>query len=155
MLRTTLVIIKLSVGNIKKSERFSLILVSCVRIIPPQGIQSVSKILSKNRSNFFNFKKINTSIIFSKNKQSTKINTRKIYIYIFFNSHAKTSSSKLVILNIWFYEFGCNLYDIEFQAQNPQNIGNSRLNTSQSVSVIWKQYGILWASNKINLCDRS
>ena len=164
MLRTTLVIIKLSVGNIKNSKRFSLILVSCVRIIPPQGIQSVSKILSKNGSNFFNFKKINTSIIFSKNKQFTKIkiNTRNIYIYIyiyiyffFFDSHAKTSSSKLVILNIWFCEFRGNLYDIEFQAQNPQNIGNSRLNTSQSVSVIWKQYGILWASNKINLCDRS
>ena len=152
MLRTTLVIIKLQVGNIKNSKRFSLILVSCVRIIPPQGIQSVSKILSKNRSNFFNFKKINTSIIFSKNKQ---FNTRKIYIYIFFDSHAKTSSSKLFILNIWFYEFRRNLYDIEFQAQNPQNIGNSRLNTSQSVCVIWKQYGILWASNKITLCDRS
>ena len=86
MLSTTLVIIKLSVENIGNSKRFNLILVSCIRIIPPQGMQGVSKILSKNRSklfNFFNFKKINTSIIFSKNKQFTKINTRKIYEYFF------------------------------------------------------------------------
>ena len=53
MLSTTLVIRKLSVGNIENSKRFNLILVSSIRIIPSQGIQVVSQILSKNRSKLF------------------------------------------------------------------------------------------------------
>ena len=49
MLSTTLIIIRLSVDIIENLKRFNLILVSFVRIIPPQGIQGVSQILSKNR----------------------------------------------------------------------------------------------------------
>ena len=52
MLSTTLVIMKLSVGNIENSKRFNLILVSCITMILAQGIQGVSKI-SKNRSKLF------------------------------------------------------------------------------------------------------
>ena len=59
MLSTTLVIIKLSVDNIVNSKRFNLTLVSLIRIIPPQGMQGASQILSKIDQNFFNFKKIN------------------------------------------------------------------------------------------------
>ena len=55
--------------------------------------------LSKNRwKNFFNFKKINTLTIFSKNKQFMKINTRK---YL--------NEDELVILNAWFYDFRPNI----------------------------------------------
>ena len=53
MLSTTLLIIKLSVDNMENSKRFNLILVSCIRIIPPQDIRGVSQILSKNRSKVF------------------------------------------------------------------------------------------------------
>ena len=53
MLSTTLVIIKLSVDNIVNSKRFNLTLVSLIRIIPPQGMQGASQILSKNRSKLF------------------------------------------------------------------------------------------------------
>ena len=47
------VIIKLSVENIENSKRSDLILVSCIRIIPPQGIQDISQTLSKSRSKLF------------------------------------------------------------------------------------------------------
>ena len=33
---------------------------------------------------------------------------------IFFDSHTKTGSSKLVISNVWFYDFRPNIYDVEF-----------------------------------------
>ena len=78
MLSTTLLIIKLSVDNMENSKRFNLILVSCIRIIPPQDIRVFHKFYQKIDQKFFNFKKINASITFSRNKQFTKINTCKI-----------------------------------------------------------------------------
>ena len=127
ILSTTLVIIKLSVDNTENLKRFNLMLVSCIRTIPPQGIQGVSQILSKNRSTLFQLWENKYINHFFKKKRFTKINSRKIfkwswftktntleiyiytYIYIFFDSHTKISTPKLVILNIWFYDFRPNI----------------------------------------------
>ena len=97
MLSTTLVIIKWSVDIIENSKRFNLILVSCIRIIYLHKVYRVfHKFCQKINQNFLNFKKINTS----KNKQFTKINTLKIHI--FFDSHEKISTPRLVVLNVCF-----------------------------------------------------
>ena len=43
MLSTNLIIIKLSADNIESSKKFNLMLVTCIKTIPPQGKQGVSK----------------------------------------------------------------------------------------------------------------
>ena len=70
---STLEIIKLSVDNTENSKRSKLILVYCKVFRKFQNF--CQKI---DQSKVFDFKKINTLIIFSKNKQFTKNNTRKI-----------------------------------------------------------------------------
>ena len=86
MLSTTLVIIKWSVDIIENSKRFNLILVSCIRIIYLHKVYRVfHKFCQKINQNFLNFKKINT-----------------LKIHIFFDSHEKISTPKLVVLNVCF-----------------------------------------------------